>query len=138
MRRYKFTISGNKYNVEIKSLEENVAEIEVNGTTYKVELGQEVNRPQTPKLVRYTPPPPPKAPALNTPGLSLLKAPLPGTILSINVQPGMQIKLDQPVLILEAMKMENNIFAEKPGIVKTIRVAVGDTVMQGDILIEIE
>ncbi len=138
MRRYKFTISGNKYNVEIKALEENVAEIEVNGTTYKVELGEEVKTPQTPKLVRYTPPPPPKAPALNTPGLSLLKAPLPGTILSINVQPGMQIKLDQPVLILEAMKMENNIFAEKPGIVKTIRVAVGDTVMQGDILIEIE
>ena len=50
----------------------------------------------------------------------------------------MQIKLDQPVLVLEAMKMENNVFAEKIGTVKTVRVAVGDTVMQGDILIEIE
>jgi len=138
MRRYKFTISGNKYNVEIKSFEENVAEIEVNGTSYKVELGHEIKTPQTPKLVRYTPPSPPKAPVLNTPGLSMIKAPLPGTIISIAVEPGMQIKLEQPVLILEAMKMENNIFAEKPGIVKTVKVAVGDTVMQGDILIEIE
>ncbi len=138
MRRYKFTIGGNKYNVEIKSLEENIAEIEVNGTSYHVELGNEIKTPQTPKLVRYTPPAPPKAPVLNTPGLSLVKAPLPGTIIAIAVTPGMQIKLEEPVLVLEAMKMENNVFAEKPGIVKTIRVAVGDTVMQGDILIEIE
>ncbi len=138
MRRYKFTIGGNKYNVEIKSLEENIAEIEVNGTSYHVELGKEIKTPQTPKLVRYTPPAPPKAPVLNTPGLSLVKAPLPGTIIAIAVTPGMQIKLEEPVLVLEAMKMENNVFAEKPGIVKTIRVAVGDTVMQGDILIEIE
>jgi len=138
MRRYKFTIGGNKYNVEIKSFEENIAEIEVNGTYYQVELGQEIKTPQTPKLVRYTPPPPPKAPVLNIPGLSTIKAPLPGTIIAISVKPGMQIKLDQPVLVLEAMKMENNIFAEKPGIVKTLKVAVGDTVMQGDILIEIE
>ena len=50
----------------------------------------------------------------------------------------MQIKLDQPVIILEAMKMENNVFAEKDGTVTTVRVGVGDTVMQGDILIEIE
>jgi len=138
MRRYKFTISGNKYNVEIKSIEENIAEIEVNGTSYRVALGKEIKTPQTPKLVRYTPPAPPKAPVLNTPGLSMVKAPLPGTIIAIAVTPGMQIKLEEPVLVLEAMKMENNVFAEKPGIVKTIRVAVGDTVMQGDILIEIE
>ena len=138
MRRYKFTISGNKYNVEIKSFEENIAKVEVNGTSYQVELGKEIQRPQTPKLVRYTPPAPPKAPVLNSPGLSLIKAPLPGTIIAITVLPGMQIKLDQPVIVLEAMKMENNVFAEKTGTVKTVRVAVGDTVMQGDILIEIE
>ena len=138
MRRYKFRISGNKYSIEIKSLEENIAEVEVNGTSYQVELGNEIKTPQTPKLVRYTPPTPPKAPVLNSPSLSLIKAPLPGTILAITVMPGMQTKLDQPVIVLEAMKMENNIFAEKIGTVKTVKVAVGDTVMQGDILIEIE
>jgi biotin carboxyl carrier protein len=138
MRRYKFTISGNKYNVEIKSLEENLAEVEVNGTSYQVELGKEIKTPQTPKLVRYTPPAPSKEPVLNSSGLCLIKAPLPGTIIAISVLPGMQIKLDQPVIVLEAMKMENNVFAEKAGTVKTVKVAVGDTVMQGDILIEIE
>ena len=138
MRRHKFTINGNKYSVEIKSLEENLAEIEVNGIPYQVELGREIKTSQTPKLVRYSPPAPPKEPTLISPGLSLIKAPLPGTIIAITVLPGMQIKLDQPVIVLEAMKMENNVFAEKAGIVKTIKVAVGDTVMQGDILIELE
>jgi biotin carboxyl carrier protein len=139
MRKYKFTIGGNRYNVEIKALEENSAEIEVNGTSYQVELGHEIKRPQTPKLVRYTPPTPSKPPQpLNTPGLSITKAPLPGTIIAIMVQPGSKVKREEPILVLEAMKMENNIFAEKTGTVKTVRVAVGDTVMQGDILIEIE
>ena len=138
MRRYKFTISGNKYNVEIKSLEENNAEVEVNGTSYQVGLGKEIKTPQTPKLVRYNPPAPPKTPVLSSTGMSSSRAPLPGTIIAISVLPGMQIKLDQPVIILEAMKMENNVFAEKSGTVKTVKVAVGDTVMQGDILIEIE
>ncbi|MEI6691116.1 MAG: biotin/lipoyl-containing protein [Chlorobium sp.] len=138
MRRYKFTISGNKYNVEIKSFEENLAEVEINGTSYRVELGKEIKTPQTPKLVRYNPPAPSKEPVLNTSGLCLIKAPLPGTIIAISVLPGMKIKLDQPVIVLEAMKMENNVFAEKTGTVKTVKVAVGDTVMQGDILIEIE
>ncbi|MEI8032925.1 MAG: biotin/lipoyl-containing protein [Chlorobiaceae bacterium] len=139
MRRYKFTIAGNRYSVEIKSLEENIAEIEVNGTAYQVELGQEIKTPQTPKLVRYTPPTPTKPPQpLNTPGVSILKAPLPGTIIALNVEPGSEVRPDRPVLVLEAMKMENNIFAEKAGIVKSVRIAVGDTVMQGDILLEIE
>jgi len=139
MRKYKFTISGNRYNVEIKSFEENSAEIEVNGTSYQVELGQEIKRPQTPKLVRYTPPTPPKPPEPPiTQGLSIIKAPLPGTIIALMVQEGSPVKREEPILVLEAMKMENNIFAEKAGTVKSVRVAVGDTVMQGDILIEIE
>ena len=92
------------------------AEIEVNGTSYQVQLGQEIKRPQTPKLVRYTPPTPLKPPQpLNTPGLSIVKAPLPGTIIALMVQPGSQVKPEEPILVLEAMKMENNIFAEKAG-----------------------
>ena len=70
--------------------------------------------------------------------MSIVKAPLPGTIIALMVQPGSKVKREEPILVLEAMKMENNIFAEKAGTVKTVRVAVGDTVMQGDILIEIE
>lgn len=138
MKRYSFTINGNRYNVEIKTIEDNIAELEVNGTTYHVELGKEIQRPNTPKLVSYNLPITPKAPILTNPGLSIIKAPLPGTIISVTATPGMKIELDQPLLVLEAMKMENNIFAEKPGTIKTVHVTVGDTVMQGDILVEIE
>ncbi|TLU82884.1 MAG: acetyl-CoA carboxylase biotin carboxyl carrier protein subunit [Chlorobium sp.] len=138
MRRFKFTIAGNRYNVEIRSFDDHVAELEVNGTSYLVELDKGIPRPQPPKILRTAPLPPKPPEPLIKPGLSLLKAPLPGTIIDITVEPGMQIKMDQPVIVLEAMKMENNIFAEKPGIVKTVRVSVGDTVMQGDVLIEIE
>lgn len=138
MKSYTFTISGNTYKVDIKSIEENVAEIEVNGTLYEVELGKEIQTPKTPKLVRYTPPKTKSPEPLTTNGLSLIKAPLPGTIVAVHVQPGSTVKSDQPLLILEAMKMENNIYAEKEGIVKNVKVAAGDTVMQGDILIEME
>lgn len=138
MKHYSFTISGNTYSVDIKSLEENLAEIEVNGTLYEVKLGKEIQTPKTPKLVRYTPPKVKAPEPLTTPGLSLIKAPLPGTIIAVYVQPGATIKRESPVLVLEAMKMENNIYAEKDGIVKTVKVTTGDTVMQGDVLIEIE
>jgi len=138
MKRYTFTISGNTYTVDIKSLEENLAEIEVNGTLYEVELGKEIQTPKPPKLVRYTPPKPKAPEPLTTTGLSLIKAPLPGTIIAVNVKPGSAVKPDQPLLVLEAMKMENNIYAEKSGIVKTINVTTGTNVMQGDILIEME
>ena len=135
MRRYKFTISGNKYNVEIKSLEENIAEVEVNGTSYQVGLGKEIKTPQTPKLVRYNPPAPPKTPVLSSTGMSSIRAPLPGTIIAISVLPGMQIKLDQPVIILEAMKMEQEIKAATGGTVSDILVNAGDTVKKEQALI---
>ncbi|MDT9547100.1 MAG: biotin/lipoyl-containing protein [Chlorobium phaeovibrioides] len=139
MRQYTFTITGNKYSVDIKSIKENTAEIEVNGTSYQVELGKELKAPATPKLVRSAPTAPPKAPApLSTTGVSQVKAPLPGTILKVMVAPGASVKREQPVMVLEAMKMENNILAEKDGTVKTIKVNEGDTVLQGDTLLEID
>jgi len=54
------------------------------------------------------------------------------------VAPGASVKREQPVMVLEAMKMENNILAEKDGTVKTIKVNEGDTVLQGDTLLEID
>ena len=92
----------------------------------------------TPKLVRYTPPPPEAPEQLTKQGPSVIKAPLPGTIIDIKVQRGQQVRREQTLIVLEAMKMENNILAEKDGVVKSITVSSGSTVMQGDILMEIE
>lgn len=138
MKKFKFNIGGNEYNVEIISFEDNLAEIEVNGTQYFVELEQEVKTPKTPKLVRATAPPPKDVKPLASSGVSKIKAPLPGTILQVLVGVGDQVQKEQKLLVMEAMKMENNILAEKGGTVKTIKVSVNDTVLQGDVLIEIE
>ncbi len=138
MRKYKFNIGGNEYNVEILTFEDNVAEIEVNGTQYFVELEQEIKTPKTPKLVRATAPPPKEMKPLASAKVSVVKAPLPGTVLQVKVSVGDQVKKEQTLMVMEAMKMENNILAEKDGTVKTIKVSINDTVLQGDVLIEIE
>jgi biotin carboxyl carrier protein len=139
MKTYKFTISGNRYTVSIKSFEDNIAEIEVNGTPYTVEMEQEIKTTKTPKLIR------PEKPAQKAPveiqkgsGLSKITAPLPGTIFKIIVKECDDVKKGDTVLVMEAMKMENNILAEKEGNVKKILVQEGDSVLQGDLLIEIE
>jgi biotin carboxyl carrier protein len=139
MKTYNFIIQGNKYTVEIKSFEDNIAEIEVNGTPYNVELEKSIPTPKTPKLVRpeQIKKEPPKEIKAKT-GLSKILAPLPGTILKTIVKEGDAVKKGDIVLIMEAMKMENNIQAEQGGVVKMVACKEGDTVLQGDLLIEIE
>ena len=139
MKKFDFTIRGNKYNVEIKSFEYNIAEIEVNGTPYKVEVHKEIKQTKTPQLVR---------PLIQKEGSGkikkklsssyIVKAPLPGNILKIMINKGDEVKKGDNLMIMEAMKMENNILSEKDGIIKSINIKVGDSVLQGDTLIEIE
>lgn len=138
MKKFEFTIRGNKYDVRIKSLEDNIAKVEVNGSSYEVELLQEVKVTKTPKLVRAQPiatAPKTIAPAGK---MSVVKAPLPGTIFKMLVKDGDSVKIGDNLLILEAMKMENNILSEKAGIVRSVKIKEGDSVFQGDVLMEIE
>lgn len=138
MKKYEFTIRGNSYTVRIKSFEDSVAMVEVNGSKYEVKLNKEVKTTKTPKLVRPTPPPTPQKSFAPAAGLKKLTAPLPGTIYKTLVKEGAPVKQGDTLLILEAMKMENNIQAEVSGVVKLIHVKEGDSVMQGDLLMEIE
>ena len=139
MKNYKFTINGNQYEVEVKTFEENIAEIEVNGSSFTVELQKEIQAPKTPKLVRVKVPPTNESKPLTRSGtLSTIKAPLPGNILQVFVKEGDTVEKESKLMILEAMKMENTILSEKAGIIKSIKVAAGSTVLQGDILVEIE
>lgn len=143
MKKFKFTIHGNDYNVEILNFEENVAEIDVNGAVYKVQVHQEIKSTKTPKLVRAKVEPSQVAavPKTSKPterkGVGVIKAPLPGTIISINVKVGDKVKIGDRLLIMEAMKMENNINADREGVVKEIKVKEGDSVLEGDVLVEV-
>ena len=139
MKKFEFTIKGNKYGVHIKEMEDNVAQIEVNGTSYSVELHQEVKTSKTPRLVRKDVAKKPGEGTIKksaSGGSILLKAPLPGSIFKILVSEGDEVKKGDNMLIMEAMKMENEIKAEKDGVVKSIKVKLGAAVLQGDVLIE--
>ena len=142
MKKYKFTIRGNDYDVEIKEFEGNVAKIEVNGTAYDVQIhNKEIKTSKTPTLVRPNIPVDRKDSKIKKTVSSrayAVKAPLPGSIFKILKQVGDQVKKGDPILIMEAMKMENKITAEKEGVISSLKVKEGDTVLQNDVLAEIE
>lgn len=139
MKEYKYKINGNAYTVGIGDIEDGVAQVEVNGVPYKVELAEKpvvaMKAPSAPKAgaapkVAAAP----KAAAAGGAG-STVKAPLPGVVMSIPVKVGDSVKAIDTVLVLEAMKMENSIHAGKDGVIKSIDVAPGDSVLEGTVLV---
>lgn len=136
MKKFKFSIHGNKYNVEIKKVEGNSAKVEVNGTVYKVELEQEVKTTKTPKLMRSTIKTHKELPKKESGAFKVL-CPLPGTIVNVMVDEGATVSVGDPLLIYEAMKMENKVLAEKAGTVKNLCVTAGISVLQNELLLEI-
>ena len=148
MKVYKYTINGNVYKVTIGDIEDNIAHVEVNGTPYNVEM-EKVIKKATPKPVARpaapaasapvsAPTAPVAKPAAASTGKSGVKSPLPGVILDIKVNVGDTVKRGQTIIILEAMKMENNINADKDGKIAAINVSKGDSVLEGTDLIIIE
>jgi len=145
MKKFKFTINGNEYAADVVSVEDNIAEVAVNGVSYTVEIDQKLQTVKTPKLVRTMAVPStdshPSVSKTASPagpkGTGSIKSPLPGVILDIYVREGDSVKMGQKLIMLEAMKMENNINADKEGRISAIKVSKGDSVMEGDILIVI-
>ncbi|HJV78134.1 MAG TPA: biotin/lipoyl-containing protein [Paludibacter sp.] len=141
MKKFKFTIDGASYSVNVKSVEGNQAEIEVNGKSYAVGLEQEVNTLKTPIIVRKDVQSNPGESRITAPkssGAHSLKAPLPGSIIRVAVNVGDAVIPGDLLLVMESMKMENNILAEKAGTIKSIAVSEGQAVLQDDILLELE
>ncbi len=144
MKEYKYKINGNLYKVTIGDIEDNIAHVEVNGTHYKVEMEQTAKKPIIKPVIRPTattpaaPPPPIVKPTVVSSGKWGVKSPLPGVILDIKVKEGDMVKKGQTVIILEAMKMENNINSDRDGKVVSINVNKGDSVLEGTELVIIE
>ena len=145
MKKFKFSINGNQYESAVISVEDNIAEIEINGTIYKVEVDKELKTTKTPKLVRPVAVPStdfqPSVAKTSSPespkGTGTIKSPLPGVILDVFVKEGDSVKIGQKLIVLEAMKMENNIESDKAGKIVSISKGKGDSVMEGDVLIVI-
>ena len=140
MKNFKFTIRGHVYEVDIIKFEDNLAKLEVNGTPYEVEIETTRKESKTPVLVRSEIKHPKGSDQIkrSAEGALQVKAPLPGNIMSIHVTAGDDVKKNDKLLVYEAMKMENNLLAEKDGTIKKVHVNPGDSVLEGDILIEIE
>lgn len=139
MRSFKFNIKGQEYDVEIKKIINNIAEVEVNGTIYKVEVKQDTRQSKTPILVRSEPAIPKSAHKFKKKisGTNEVKTPLPGNVMHIFVKENDEVKKGDKLVMYEAMKMENTIYAEKDGLVVKIRVKPGDNILEGDVLLEI-
>ena len=148
MKEYKFKINGNEYNVAINSVEGNLADVTVNGTSYQVELenapaampAQPVTAvpAAAPAAPVAAPAAPAAAPAAKPAGAGkAVTAPLPGVIIGLKVNVGDVVKPGQVVAVLEAMKMENEIEAEFGGTVTAINVAKGDSVLEGAAIVTI-
>ena len=143
MKNYKLKINGNDYNVDINEVEGQEIKLNVNGEAYVVTVDQEIKQQKPTSAPR--PVASPVAPAAggsvqksNAPVAgSKVSTPLPGTILDVFVNVGDTVKSGQTVVLLEAMKMENNIEADCEGTVKEVKVRKGDSVLEGDILVVI-
>ena len=144
MKEYKYTIEGNKYEVAINEVNGTTAKVTVNGAEYTVEWEKPVEEKPVvkvkPAVAKPTAPTTPAtaAPAAAPVSGNAIKTPLPGVIIDVKVNVGDTVAKGQTVVVLEAMKMENNINADRDGKVVAIQVAKGDTVADGAALIVLE
>lgn len=146
MKEYKFKINGNDYNVAINSTNGNLADVTVNGVSYLVEMENAMPAapvqsapaqkaaPQAP--VQAAAPAP--APAAKPSGEGKpVTSPLPGVIIEVSVKEGDTVAAGQKVAVLEAMKMENEIQADRAGVVTKINVSKGDSILEGAAIVTI-
>ena len=153
MKTYKYKVQGVEYDVEIVEVEGKMAKVNVNGVPFELEMQRPINKAkhplmnssrgkvqapvQAPAAAPAAPAPAPAAPAAPVGAGTPLKAPLPGTIIDVKVQVGQQVNVGDSVVVLEAMKMQNNIESDYAGTVTSIVVKPGDTVMEGSVLLTI-
>lgn len=149
MKEYKYKINGMKFNVEIDDQIDatDTINVQVNGVPYKVELdeNQKVKKVAVaaPKKAAVAPRTESGEKVIAKPAAaasvaSAIKSPLPGTIMSINVSVGDKINAGDTVCVLEAMKMENDVHADKAGTIKKVLVGIGDSVLEGTDLFIVE
>ena len=151
MNTYEYKVQGVDYKVEIEEVEGNIAKVSVNGIPFEVEMKEPVKATPKVQAVHVTPPvsqgakfvkpaapaaAPAAAPKQEGAGRKVI-APLPGTITEVKVKVGDTVKSGDTVVILEAMKMQNNIEAECSGTITSVLVGQGETVMEGAKLVTI-
>ena len=147
MKEFKFKIGGTDYAATVEELEGGKLQVKLNGKAFEVEMPQserKVQRPAAPAAAPKAAAPVAKvapaaapAPAASAGGRPI-NAPLPGVVIKINAKVGDKVSTGDTLLILEAMKMENNITADANGTIKAILCKEGDQVQSGQALVELD
>ena len=154
MKKYQYKVQGVDYEVEITEVEGKIAKVNVNGIPFEIEMQKPINAAKHPALAAKRSTAAPAAPVTPAPSAAPqpqpaakpaaaagagtpVKAPLPGTINAVNVKVGDTVAVGDIVIVLEAMKMQNNIEAESAGTVTSVLVTPGDSVMEGAVMLTI-
>ncbi|MBM4444283.1 MAG: acetyl-CoA carboxylase biotin carboxyl carrier protein subunit [Chloroflexi bacterium] len=153
-KTFRITVNGRPYTVEVGDLAASPVEVRVDGQVFQVELEKDspVSAPAAAAVPVFSVPSPapaaPARPAADQPrgpapapaagSGKNITAPMPGVVLAVRVKDGDRIHRGQEVCLLESMKMELNIMATADGVVKKVCVAVGQSVVHGTVLVEIE
>lgn len=152
MKTYKYKIDGAAYDVTINEVQGRRAKVVVNGIPFEVEMqGTQLTEDNLPNVDTTSAPDAPAAAPAEQPAAAAsapsaseagkgnpVKAPLPGVVTKILVKAGQAVKKGENILVLEAMKMENNITAENDGTVTAVCVNPGDSVLEGTVLLTID
>ena len=139
MKEYKLKINSNDYHVVVSGLSNGRADVMVNGQSYSVEIADaqaasDAGKPASAPAVTATAPAPAAKPAAG----GAVKSPLPGVVLDIQVAGGDRVGTGQRLMILEAMKMENEIMSPRDGVIAGVHVSKGESVDSGKLLISLQ
>ncbi|MEA1987397.1 MAG: biotin/lipoyl-containing protein [Candidatus Marinimicrobia bacterium] len=143
MKRYKFSINGSRFDVNIKSLSTNTAVVNCNGQDYEVDILEMDADKSSPKLIMTkekeriaeSHPKPVQSKEISIGGKTI-KAPIPGVIIKVLVKSGDEVKSGDVVAVMEAMKMENDILSICDCKVKSVNVKEGDSILEGQVIVE--
>jgi biotin carboxyl carrier protein len=129
VKKFKVTVNGKVYEVEVEEIKDKdeISNIIQTAT---------VSQPKvTATQATFQPVSKAEAPSSADKGSKIISAPMPGTILDVKVKEGDRVKRGDVVVILEAMKMENEIMAPEEGVIASIHVSKGSSVNTGDVLV---
>ena len=139
MKSFKFKIHDNNYKVNLLSHEGNNIALEVNGTKYEVKLKEDIKTTKTPTLVRSASKRPVEPLKVNPSSKKTkILAPIPGTIMVVDVKIGDTVNVGDRLVQLEAMKMENSLRANDDGRIAKVLANQGESLVVDQPILEFE
>ena len=134
MKKYNFEIDGKKFEVEVNLLNSNDAQVKVNDKNFDIKISNNLSEPKKSEPKKSEPKIPDQSVQGNPGDLLAL---MPGKILKVLVSEGQKIKMGEPVIIMESMKMEQTIVSSTDGVINSINVNEGETIEVGSVMIVI-